>query len=342
MVCGSPAHAARLLFESRTETGSQLFSVNADGTNQKQLTFPGTEHFTSYSAKWNAQVGRIAFMRSQWLQKKPKISIWTMRPDGSDQQRVKGSESVKTFAWSPSGDRFIFAREFEGRPQLCVLQLPHTAPEVVMDDRRFVFNIAFAPSGERIALGVGPNADLYVSDVNLSRLIKLTPQDYSGQINAISFSPDEKSLVFSGSKNQRAGVYRAEVDGSQFQRLSPDDKTEYCGHWRPNGKRIVFVSAHQGHLSLFSVKPDGTDRRRLTRGLVWDQDPISSPNGERIAWSREETPGQMFIYVMNADGTKAHRVSSQGWDWLSAWLPGRNPDVAPAVANTKRGSAHEF
>src|SRR6266850_7350887 len=59
---------------------------------------------------------------------------------------------------------------------------------------------------------------------------------------------------------------------------------------------------------LAAMTPDGTDRRRLTGGESGFE-PMLSPDGRRIAFSRNTDVGVTSIYVMNVDGTGTIEVA---------------------------------
>jgi Tol biopolymer transport system component len=70
---------------------------------------------------------------------------------------------------------------------------------------------------------------------------------------------------------------------------------------------------------LFSVRPDGTGVRRLTRTSLWEQDPAWSPNRQLIAFSRGGTYCHattmcdyvaLGISVMAADGTQQRALTT--------------------------------
>jgi hypothetical protein len=77
---------------------------------------------------------------------------------------------------------------------------------------------------------------------------------------------------------------------------------------------------------LWAMNADGTDLRRLTGGETWetlDFEPIVSPDGARIAFSREEetwgpTILELFAWVMDADGSN-RRLLTTGR--ASSWSP---------------------
>ena len=67
--------------------------------------------------------------------------------------------------------------------------------------------------------------------------------------------------------------------------------------------RIVLLDAGD----LYSIAPDGSDRRRLTfDGRVIS--PVVSPNGGRIAFLKSDGSSPRDLYVMNADGTGGDRL----------------------------------
>jgi Tol biopolymer transport system component len=75
----------------------------------------------------------------------------------------------------------------------------------------------------------------------------------------------------------------------------------------PNG-RIVFASARDGDLEIYSVNPDGSGLRRLTDNAADDTDPRWSYDGSRIVFSSARD-GQREIYSMDADGAHQTRLT---------------------------------
>jgi len=79
--------------------------------------------------------------------------------------------------------------------------------------------------------------------------------------------------------------------------------------------RIAFVSNDGGAVSnreIYTMNPDGSDRRRLTFDSRLDSDPAWSPDGSKIAFAKFAlplNPNSSQIYVMNADGSDQRQLT---------------------------------
>jgi Tol biopolymer transport system component len=115
------------------------------------------------------------------------------------------------------------------------------------------------------------------------------------------------------------------TDGSHFQRLL---YAYILGlGYSPNGRRIVFSGlprGSHGQVSIWTVRRDGSDLRRLThpRGYGVDESPDWSPDGRHIVFahcgldSDRGCVGNEFIYSMRPDGSHKRRLH-RGFSSLS-------------------------
>ena len=92
------------------KTVHQVFAIDADGTNLSQLTW-GTGA-SSDSPSWSPDGTRIAYTRTGRV----RGDIWTMRADGTGQQRVTGGHpNDDDSAWAPDGTAIAFSSDAAAR-----------------------------------------------------------------------------------------------------------------------------------------------------------------------------------------------------------------------------------
>lgn len=106
-------------------------------------------------------------------------------------------------------------------------------------------------------------------------------------------------------------------------------------------KRIVYTSQASGDLEIWSMEPDGLNKRQLTRSPGYDGDPHVSPDGRRIVFRSTRLRGDAAekkakaeleqerasmtpseIFVMDFRGNDQKQVTSFGCTVLSpVWAP---------------------
>ncbi len=107
------------------------------------------------------------------------------------------------------------------------------------------------------------------------------------------WSPDGKSLVFTGQRNNEFDIYRVPTGGGKEVRLTTatglDDGPEYT----PDGQYIYFNSNRTGTMQIWRMKADGSQQEAVTHGEFQDWFPHISPDGKWLAFVsflKEEVP----------------------------------------------------
>jgi streptogramin lyase len=138
-------------------------------------------------------------------------------------------------------------------------------------------------------------------------------------------SPDGSKVVFSGRLPAAAdpNVFVVNVDGTGLTQLTTDPANDQFSAWSPDGSKIVFTSNRTGIPQLWLMGADGDNQTQLTRDPTpKDQLPDWSPDGSRIAYVQRTAPVGGDIWVVNADGSDPHPLTSGPPDELgTAWSP---------------------
>ncbi|MCC6742144.1 MAG: PD40 domain-containing protein [Planctomycetia bacterium] len=127
------------------------------------------------------------------------------------------------------------------------------------------------------------------------------------------FSPDAGSVVWQESSAARLWI--TELSSSRETCLGEGALPS----WSPDGAWIAFESDH----SLWKVRPDGSDRTRLTEGRDARR-PTWSPDSRWIAFGQFDGDGRADdIWAVRSDGSRFLRVT---WDPAPEWDPCWAPD----------------
>ena len=107
----------------------------------------------------------------------------------------------------------------------------------------------------------------------------------------------------------------ATIDMAQFNPLDPNSLVA------PQGKIAFSAQVEYENHELFVVNADGSNLVRLTNQEGFDNDPVWSPDGSKIAFVSTRF-GNWDICIMNADGSNVIRVTDHSAnDFHPSWSP---------------------
>jgi TolB protein len=208
--------------------------------------------------------------------------------------------------WSPRGDAIIFGIG------------------------KFSSFLDFAIGAKKPVDSVNGGAQIAIINADGSGFRKIT----SGANNSgfASYAPDGERIVYR--------TMGPDGDGLRIMNLKDRALTpltaEYDNFpvWSPRGDLIAFIRRVDGDFEVFTIRPDGTDLRRLTHAKGNDAHLAWSPDGEKILFSsarmgfKDEAPYTFApqpygdLFVMRYDGTQVEQLTDNQWeDAGPAWQP---------------------
>jgi TolB protein len=153
-------------------------------------------------------------------------------------------------------------------------------------------------------------------------------------------------------------IYTAKPDGGDLKLLTDSPGYNAEATITRDGQRIVFTSTRNGELDIYTMDADGKNVKQLTYELGYDGGPFWSYDGKKIVYRAEHPqtpeqvadykdllgkglirPGNLEIWVMNADGRNKHQVTHNGAaNFAPYWLPdGKRIIFASNQADPKNG-----
>jgi len=290
----------RLVF---TRAGGQyqdetLFTANADGTNERQITQPGS----TCCPRWSPD-GRELVIPT--MAPDGRITSGFIRPDGSNPRALplpKGTLNLGPGPLSPNGVQilgqgwddsnqrvgglYLFRASDGGGP----VRVTHDADDRPAD---------FSPDGKQVyffrpvpgfpSIGDQPDGSMFVVAADGTNVRRVTPADLPVETPGNSgarLSRDGKWLVFTS-----AGViYKIRPDGSGLSKVFSDSggRLAITPTWSPDGAYILFGLDPPGSLAvvsdppvngLYVVRADGTGLTPIITTADWKRNPDWTTGG---------------------------------------------------------------
>ena len=265
----------KIAFSKPSEGGTEIWTMNADGSSAVQLT-SGPEAHDSFPT-WSSDGRKLAFSRfthdvvcNDGLCSTDNWEIWTMNADGTGLMNVtrNTAEDIEP-AWQPGASRIVFRSNRDGSPKLYIMNadgsgvtnLSGNAPQTLDDSPKW------SPDGKTIAFSSGRatlffGSDLYTMRADGSGLARLTTTN----VNEMpAWSPDGRQLAFTSTRDFNAEIYRMRIDGSGATRLTnnaPPGNTlpeDFFPDWQPVlAEPVTCGTTISGAHGTLIVQPEGT------------------------------------------------------------------------------------
>lgn len=262
---------------------------------------------TAAHAAYPGADGRIVFHDNR--------SIYTAAPTGGTPTRLPmdvpgfGGLSV-----SADGTRIVY----DGSHRISIVAADGSGPRALTDSSAFSDNPSISPDGRRVAFE--RDHGIWVMNADGSGAKSITPgADFSHSYSDPAWSPDGRRIAYT--LQQQVWVMNA--DGTGAVDLTPPDKlcplmtrTMYGSQpdWSPDGRRIVFTGpvscSNSRGTDIWVMNADGSGKTNLIGDdATEDGEPVFSPSGRQIAFTREDANGTPRLVTMGAAGGPLKQVS---------------------------------
>jgi len=224
-------------------------------------------------------------------------SIVTMNANGTKKKVVYKAVDGSAFApsWSPDGEWIVFAFG-------SFLQGRRSNPAKIMKVRRD------GTEAQELTAGM-PNAGFP------------------------SWSPSGEEIVFRSWGPDAMGLRILNLKDHTTRVLT--NGGDNLPYWSPDGSRILFTRKQDENFDIYTIKPDGTDVRRMTDFPANDAHAVWSQDGKYIMWNSGEygfkdeaalydNSFQPYgsIWIMNADGSGKRQLTDSHWeDAMPCFVP---------------------
>jgi Tol biopolymer transport system component len=274
------------IVESGGDPKFGIWLVNQLTGEEKKIPAPGYDSLEDIAC--SSRTGMLLLLTKT----SDKYQIWSMKPDGTEQQKlIEGDRGVvfESPRWSPAGDAVYYFREEGDTTELVKLAVSGQAggPTVLMSGLE---------TGDHFTLSTDGSQLVYTRKQSYSNLwlVEVPPPASTAEgheklltsgtlsYNYPTISPDGRWVAFTMGSATKSNIYKMGVDGGQpVQLTSFSAAMTWSPAWSPDGGRIGFIGNQGGTAKVWVVSADGGNARPLEKtdasdtnyGLAWSPSP---------------------------------------------------------------------
>lgn len=299
------------------------------------------------SPKWSPDGSKLIYEKVSFKPRPQNLPLYSWDPDWDYRHTdvfPALSRDGKLVFTEKSVDSSIVISDPDGsnRKRIFATDTSDLPREQVHRGLAGAFQPAWSPDGQWIAFGLGQwFQERRTGSARIMRIRRdgtgleaLT--DTSIHSGFPSYSADGKRIVYRVWGAKQMGLRIIDLADRKIQVLTTEQ--DNLPGWSPDGSRIVFTRrVDTVNFDIYTLRPDGTDLRRLTTSGANDGHAVWSADGKQILWNtgeygfRDEAAlydrtfqpyGQNWI--MNADGSGKRMLTDSPWeDSMPLYIPAK-------------------
>jgi Tol biopolymer transport system component len=244
------AAAGDIVFSSDRSGGWRIWTMQADGTDARQLTKQENDDQDVDPAV--SPDGKLILFTST---REKKVGVWRMQRDGARVERVCDGDQAE---WSPDGARIVLRRG----EKLVVRTLADGKEKTLSpEDWPHCAGPAWSPDGKTIAFAARWDAGnaLFVVPAEGGAPVKV--YDKQGACEP-HWSPDGTRLVY----ETETHICTINPDGTKNRVVTTFGGVQRYARYSPDGKQLVFCQgvSERGPWSVYTIPAAGGSPKKLT------------------------------------------------------------------------------
>jgi len=256
---------SKICFVSTRGGGTkEIWQMDYDGANQKQLTQVSTMALSPHVSPDGSRVAFSAVSNAEW-----QIMMYSLELNRQVSfPRYQGANLSP--AWSSDGKLLAFSSSRSGDAEIYTVDVTGGDLRRLTNSKGPDVSPTWNPkTNAQIAWVSGRTGlpQIYAMSSDGTNVQRMTEQGYAV---SPSWSPNGQFLAFAWIRNYGPGapgasdIYVMDVASRQWVQLTHDGGRNDFPSWSPDGRHIVFQSNRSGRTQIWSMLADGTQVRQLT------------------------------------------------------------------------------
>ncbi len=323
--CWSPDGSTIVLafFVSR-----QLLFVDKAGEVRQTVALRDI-HDWIWDLDWSSANGRLLFVADD---DQRRSTVWTIRPDGTDQTRVlTATTEILGARWARGGEAFYYFGRVNQTVSLykVVVGPEHRTagvPILLVSGLETDQTFGLSADGTRLVYARAPYySNLYLVEPVAAKgheQIRRTQLTHgTAVVERPRVSPDGESILFSMGYESRADLYTMPAAGGRPIQLTSLNAFSIGGVWSRDGRSVAFASTEGGKARVWVVNADGSSARPLPTHDLSESFELSWAPGERLLYQQAGNRNYYQVDAQSAMQRLLVKDSSVGWIGSPAYSP---------------------
>ena len=255
---------SRIAFVSTRSGHKEIWIMDYDGANQRQLTHVGSIALSPRISPDGSRVAYSAETGGAW-----NIGMYSLELGRTVTFPHFGGTNLSP-AWSPDGKQLAFSSSRTGDPEIFIVDNDGRSPRRITAFKGPDVSPVWNPkTGAQISWVSGRTGlpQIYTMETDGTNPQRMTDQGYAV---SPSWSPNGQFLAFAWIRHYGPGlpgaqdIYVMDIASKQIVQLTHDGGRNDFPSWSPDGRHIVFQSSRAGGEQIWTMLADGTQQHRLT------------------------------------------------------------------------------
>jgi TolB protein len=254
----------KIIYVSKRGNVKEIWSMDYDGTNQRQITKYGSICTMPAVSPDGTQVAFTTFVRN-----KPEIMIHSLETLRNLRFYNQNASMNAQPSFFPDGKSMVFSSTAHGAyPQIYVADVTGANLRRITDSRAIDVEPKVNPkTGNEIVFVSGRSGPQQIYKMNSEGTDIVRLSDGEGEAANPAWHPGGQHIAFAWTRGFEPGnfnIFVMDVATRQYVQLTHGAGRNENPTWAPDGKHLVFSSRKGGSTQIYTMLADGTQVKQLT------------------------------------------------------------------------------